>query len=91
MDLSILNFCASSFPIKGVSGKLLLLPRFIAIPVFIANSEDPDQTLHSAASDLGLNCLPISLLWDARHKWDKIRYNLCLQSDFGLKLLINTL
>ena len=23
-----------------------------------ANSEDPDQTPHSAASDLGLHCLP---------------------------------
>ena len=24
-----------------------------------ANSEDPDQMLHAAASDLGLHCLPI--------------------------------
>ena len=23
----------------------------------------------SAASDLGLNCVPMYLLWDARHKW----------------------
>ena len=29
-------------------------------------SVDPDQTSHS---DLGLHCLPISLLWDGRHKW----------------------
>ena len=27
-----------------------------------ANSEDPDQTPRSAASDLGLHCLPITLL-----------------------------
>ena len=27
---------------------------------------DPDQTPRSAASDLGLHCLPMSLLWDAR-------------------------
>ena len=27
-----------------------------------ANSEDPDQTPHSVASDLGLHCLPITLL-----------------------------
>ena len=27
-----------------------------------ANSEGPDQMLHSAASDLGLHCLPITLL-----------------------------
>ena len=27
-----------------------------------ANSEDPDQTLHSAATDLGLHFLPVTLL-----------------------------
>ena len=27
-----------------------------------ANSGDPDQILHFAASDLGLHCLPINLL-----------------------------
>ena len=27
-----------------------------------ANSGDPDQIPHSAASDLGLHCLPITLL-----------------------------
>ena len=27
-----------------------------------ANSEDPDQTPRSAASDLGLHCLPITRL-----------------------------
>ena len=26
-----------------------------------ANSGDPDQMLHSAASDLGLHCMPITL------------------------------
>ena len=36
-----------------------------------ANSVDPDQTPRSAASDLGLHCLPMSLLWDARLKWVK--------------------
>ena len=34
---------------------------FIEIPVFNANSVDPDQTPRSAASDLGLHCLPLSL------------------------------
>ena len=33
-----------------------------------ANSLNPDQTSRSAASDLGLYCLPMSLLWDARLK-----------------------
>ena len=34
-------------------------------------SVDHDQTPRSAASDLGLYCLPKSLLWDARLKWVK--------------------
>ena len=34
-----------------------------------ANSGDPDQTPHSAASDLGLHCLPIILLRVSRLKW----------------------
>ena len=29
-----------------------------------ANSGDPDQTPHSVSSDVGLHCLPITLLWD---------------------------
>ena len=28
---------------------------------------------NSAASDLGLHCLPMSLLWDARQKWVNIK------------------
>ena len=35
--------------------------------MFTANSVDPDQTPRYAASDLGLHCLPLSLLWDDRH------------------------
>ena len=42
---------------------------FIEIPVFNAKSLDPDQTPRSAASYLCLHCLPMSLLWDTRHKW----------------------
>ena len=34
-----------------------------------ANSEDPDQTPHSSASDLGLHCLPITLLGVSRLQW----------------------
>ena len=47
----------------------LLLTCFIEFLVFNANSVDPDQTPRSAASDLGLHCLPVFLLWDARLKW----------------------
>ena len=42
---------------------------FIEIPVSNAKSVDPDQTPRSVASVLGLHCLLMSLLWDARHKW----------------------
>ena len=38
------------------------------IPVLNANSVDPDQMPHSVASDLGLHCLLMSYLWDARVK-----------------------
>ena len=34
-----------------------------------ANSGDPDQTLHSVASDLGLYSLPITLLGVSRLQW----------------------
>ena len=36
-----------------------------------ANIVEPDQTPCYAVSDLGLHCLPMSLLWDARLKWVK--------------------
>ena len=36
-----------------------------------ANSGDPDQTPDSAASDLGLHCLPITLLRVSRLQWVK--------------------
>ena len=47
---------------------ILLLPSSREIIVFNANNVDPDQMLHSAGSDLGLHCLPVTLSWDARHK-----------------------
>ena len=39
-----------------------LLPCFIGVSELNANSVDPDQTPRSAASDLGLHCLLMSLL-----------------------------
>ena len=58
------------FQLKGMSGVLLLLSLLLLllleIPAFNANSVDPDQTPRSAVSDLGLHCLPVSLLSDAR-------------------------
>ena len=36
-----------------------------------ANSGDPDQMLCSVVSDLGLHCLPNSLLGVSRQQWVK--------------------
>ena len=45
-----------------------------------ANSGDPDQTPHPVASDQGLHCLPITLLWVSRLQWvnDCSKAVLCL-------------
>ena len=40
-----------------------------------ANSEDPDQTPRSAASDLGLHYLPVTLLGISRLQWVKGKRN----------------
>ena len=40
-----------------------------------ANSGDPDQMPHSVASDLGLHCLPITLLRVSRLQWVKCYIN----------------
>ena len=63
----------TSISSRRVCGLFLLLPCFIEIPVLNANSVYPDQTPRSAASDLGLHCLAMSHLWDARHRSVKER------------------
>ena len=50
---------------------IITVPCFVEISELKANSVDPDQMPHSVAPDLGLHCLPMSLLWDARLKWVK--------------------
>ena len=37
---------------------------FYRNPVFNANNVDPDQMPYCVASDLGLHCLLMSLLWE---------------------------
>ena len=37
-----------------------------------ANSGDPQQTLGSVVSDLGLHCLPVTLLRVFRLQWDNL-------------------
>ena len=41
----------------------------MAIFILFVNSGDPDQTLSSAVSDLGLHCLPVILLGVSRRQW----------------------
>ena len=47
---------------------ICIVTIFKAIHVFNAISVDPDQMPQSVVSDLGLHCLSMSLLWNARHK-----------------------
>ena len=49
------------------------------------NSGDPDQTLNSAASDLGLHCLRITLLGVARLQWVKRNLLLFLSEGFSVR------
>ena len=44
----------------------------LRIDIRLANSEDPDKTPPSAASDLGLHSLSMSQKWDARLIWVNI-------------------
>ena len=44
------------------------------IAKLFANRGDPDQTPHSAASDLGLHCLPVTLLRVFRLQWVNLEY-----------------
>ena len=40
----------------------------------IAHSGDPDETPHSAVSDLGLHCLPVTPLMVSRLEWVNCMY-----------------
>ena len=59
--LFYINSLDRSISMRRTSGYFLLFPCFIENPVFNANGVDPDQTPHSAASDLGLHCLQMPL------------------------------
>ena len=60
MDSSTTTFQTGPFPIERSLVSFLLLLCFIEILIVNANSVDPDQMLHSAGSDLGLDCLPVT-------------------------------
>ena len=47
------------------------LVRFYCYHVLYARSVDPDQTPRLVASDIGLHCMPMSILWEVRYTWVK--------------------
>ena len=59
------------------------------IPVLNVNSVDPDQMPCSAESDLGLHCLQMPHLWNARLKWVNIA--LLLSNILNLPKILNSL
>ena len=85
--LFYLNFLDQSISsLRGVLS-VLIISMFKEMPVVNANSVDPDQTPRSAASDLGQHCLPMSHLWDARHKWVNRRDTIPVQRNLIWKYL----
>ena len=64
VDSSTVTHWASPFVILGV---LSLWLFFLYLMEFLlVNDEDPDQMPHYVASDLGLHCLPVTLLQVSR-------------------------
>ena len=54
LDESVCHF-------RGV-GSILLLLFYFGWKILLANNVDPDQTPYYVVSDLGLHCLPITLI-----------------------------
>ena len=52
----------SPFVILGVSGIFCLFYSIFDGKILLENTLDPDQMPHDVASDLGLHCLPVTLL-----------------------------
>ena len=59
MDFSTPIYWKSPFAIKGGIRCNILGLFGSRQKLLLANSGDPDQTSHYAASDLGLHCLPV--------------------------------
>ena len=67
MDSSTVICWTSPFVILGVSG------HFVSFILFLmknpVSTVDLDRTPHYVVSDLGLHCLPMTLLWVSRFEW----------------------
>ena len=71
VNSSTLILCTSPFPTKACLVSFYyyhILEKFL----YLTQIMYPDQTIQNVASDLGLHCLPVPLLWDAKHKWVNI-------------------
>ena len=66
------------FPMSRMSEYLLIIPCFVEMPVFNANSVDPDQTPRLWRLICVYTVLPMSFLWHTRLKWVKIQILLVL-------------
>ena len=67
------------FLYKGyLGGVFLSLLCFVEISALNANSVATDQTPRSMVSDLDLHCLPVSIVWDAKHKLVKFGMVTCI-------------
>ena len=69
--LSHIIYWKSPISILGRSGYEIFTYSWREMAKLIANNGDPDQTPRSAASDLGLYCLLITLLRVSRLQWVK--------------------
>ena len=60
--------------------------------LLLMKTVDFDQMPRSVASDLGLYCLPVSLLWDTRHKMGKRDwiYVVCFPPCFTMETTLAT-
>ena len=74
VDSSTTTLWTGLFPTACVKLVFIINICFIEIPVVNANSEDPDQTPRSAASDLGLHCLLIIFFGVYRLEWVKGKF-----------------
>ena len=59
--------------------------------ILFANSGDPDQTPHSAASDLGLHCLPSTLLQVFRLQWVKYQAGISKKNKYSINTCVSNL
>ena len=65
-----------------------LVNTFIDISIVNANVVDPDQTPHSAVSDLDLHCYPITLFSISRLQW--VNWRGKWDSVWSLSITMNT-